>query len=128
MLVLTLTLVQNVILSVEAYKPDVRAVTAHHGESMQEQLSITGRSTVPVDPDYDRIAHALQHEGLRNGRRLAPNGNHNAVDISRIRAGIDVRTTVSCCSTLWHWDNSPTSDHASKHSEPCGPSNAEDHY
>ena len=64
------------------------------GEGPQEQLSITGRSTVPFDPDYDRLAHAIQREGLRNGRRVNQNGNHNAVDIARIQAGIDVRTTV----------------------------------
>ena len=65
------------------------------GEGPHEQLSITGRSTVPFDPDYDRLAHAIQREGLRNGRRVNQNGNHNAVDIARIQAGIDVRTTVS---------------------------------
>ncbi|KAK5061355.1 hypothetical protein LTR84_007897 [Exophiala bonariae] len=60
-------------------------------------LSVTGRSTVPVDPDYDRIAAALQRgaqRANRDGRRVNHNANHNVVDINRITAGVDVRTTI----------------------------------
>lgn len=85
---------QGTVLDVEPYKPDVRPIVAQLAEAL-EQPSITGRSTVPFDPDYDRLAYAIQRDGLRNGRRLNQNGNHNAVDIGRIQAGIDVRTTVS---------------------------------
>ncbi|EXJ80283.1 hypothetical protein A1O1_08425 [Capronia coronata CBS 617.96] len=85
------------VLDFEPYKPDIRAVVSAHGSprSPREQLSITGRSTVPIDPDYDRLATAIQREALRTGRRLSPSINHNAVDIARIQAGIDVRTTAS---------------------------------
>lgn len=61
-----------------------------------EQLSITGRTRVPVDDDYARVANALQRgDPPRGGRRVNQNMNHNAVDIGRIQAGVDVRTTVS---------------------------------
>lgn len=67
-------------------------------------LSVTGRSTVPVDPDYDRLAAAIQRgaqRANRDGRRVNHNANHNVVDINRITAGVDVRTTVSeFCSSF----------------------------
>ncbi|EXJ86496.1 hypothetical protein A1O3_03447 [Capronia epimyces CBS 606.96] len=90
------TMTFGMVLDVEPYKPDVRDVATTIGEapSPREQLSITGRSTVPVDPDYDRLAVVIQRDALRTGRRLNQNANHNAVDIARIQAGIDVRTTI----------------------------------
>lgn len=85
------------VLDLEAYKPDIHplgvAFLDGHN-SPREQLSVTGRSTVPIDPDYERLANAIQHDALRLGRRVLT-ANHNAVDIARIQAGIDVRTTVS---------------------------------
>jgi hypothetical protein len=89
-------------ISVTAYTPDVYNLVAHlSGRNPKElaftsqTLSLTGRSTVPVDPDYDRIAAAIQRGVLRDGRRVNHNANHNAVDLYRITAGVDVRTTVS---------------------------------
>ncbi len=102
-------------MSVDAYTPDIpfvevhcaavqlataQALEARRRQLPHEQLSVTGRSTVPVDPDYERLANAIQRDGLRNERRLNQNGNHNAVDIARIQAGIDVRTTVSVLSSM----------------------------
>ena len=88
-------------MSVTTYTPDVYNLVAHlSGRKPSElaytsqTLSVTGRSTVPVDPDYDRIAAALQRGALRNDRRVNHNTNHNAVDLNRITAGVDVRTTV----------------------------------
>lgn len=89
-------------MTVTTYTPDVYNLVAHlSGRNPRElaytsqTLSITGRSTVPVDPDYDRIAAALQRGALRNDRRVNHNTNHNAVDLNRITAGVDVRTTAS---------------------------------
>ncbi|KAK5289501.1 hypothetical protein LTR99_001470 [Exophiala xenobiotica] len=80
------------VLHAEAYSPDI-VFRADDLEAPFEQLSITGRSTVPVDEDYDRLAYAITRDVLRNGRRLN-NANHNAVDIARIQSGMDVRTTI----------------------------------
>ncbi|KIW57228.1 hypothetical protein, variant 4 [Exophiala xenobiotica] len=80
------------VLHAEAYSPDI-VFHADDVEAPFEQLSITGRSTVPVDEDYDRLAYAITRDVLRNGRRLN-NANHNAVDIARIQSGMDVRTTI----------------------------------
>ncbi|KAJ4569321.1 hypothetical protein HRR79_004174 [Exophiala dermatitidis] len=84
------------VMDAEAFKPDVRPVMSPRSGSVspREQLSITGRSTVPVDPDYDRLAGVIQREALRSGRRINQSANHNAIDIARIQAGIDVRTTI----------------------------------
>lgn len=84
-------------LDVELYTPDIRPVVLDDVdlEIPFEKLSVTGRSTVPVDADYDRLAYVIQRDALRNGRRGNQNGNHNAVDIARIQTGADVRTTVS---------------------------------
>lgn len=108
-LVHRLTLQQHRI-DVTTYTPDVFNLYHHlSGREPQEfafssqTLSITGRSTVPVDPDYDRIAAALQRgaqRANRDGRRVNHNANHNVVDINRITAGVDVRTTVSECYLL----------------------------
>ncbi|KIW97070.1 uncharacterized protein Z519_02462 [Cladophialophora bantiana CBS 173.52] len=87
------TIIHGAVLDVIALQPDVRVVS-EFDEEHHEQLSVTGRSRVPFDPDYDRIAFAIQRDGLRNGRRLNQAMNHNAVDISRIQAGLDVRTTI----------------------------------
>lgn len=93
---------QQYSITVTAYTPDVYNLVAHlSGRDPKEltftsqTLSLTGRSTVPVDPDYDRIAAAIQRGSLRDGRRVNHNANHNAVDLYRITAGVDVRTTVS---------------------------------
>ncbi|OAG34420.1 hypothetical protein AYO21_11408 [Fonsecaea monophora] len=87
------TIIHGAVLDVASFQPDVRVVT-ELDEEHHEQLSVTGRSRVPFDPDYDRIAYAIQRDGLRNGRRLNQAMNHNAVDIARIQAGLDVRTTI----------------------------------
>ncbi|KIW27136.1 uncharacterized protein PV07_06904 [Cladophialophora immunda] len=87
------TIIHGAVLDVAAFQPDVRVPT-QFDEDHHEQLSVTGRSRVPFDPDYDRIAYAIQRDGLRNGRRLNQAMNHNAVDIARIQAGLDVRTTI----------------------------------
>ncbi|OAP57072.1 hypothetical protein AYL99_09185 [Fonsecaea erecta] len=87
------TVIHEAVLDVAPFQPDVR-VAAPFDEEHPEQLSVTGRSRVPFDPEYDRIAHAIQHDGLRHGRRLNQAMNHNAVDIARIQAGLDVRTTI----------------------------------
>ncbi|KAK6379847.1 hypothetical protein LTS17_005921 [Exophiala oligosperma] len=80
------------VLHAEAYSPDI-IFQSDDPDAPFEQLSITGRSTVPVDEDYDRLAYAITRDVLRNGRRLN-NTNHNAVDIARIQSGMDVRTTI----------------------------------
>ncbi|KIW16923.1 hypothetical protein PV08_04113 [Exophiala spinifera] len=82
----------GVVLHAEAYSPDI-VFQSDDVDAPFEQLSITGRSTVPVDEDYDRLAYAITRDVLRNGRRLN-NTNHNAVDIARIQSGMDVRTTI----------------------------------
>ena len=74
------------------YQPDVPLPVID--EEDFEQLSITGRSRVPLDDDYARLTHTIHQEGDHRGRRVNQNMNHNAVDIGRIQAGIDVRTTV----------------------------------
>ncbi|KEF61751.1 uncharacterized protein A1O9_03321 [Exophiala aquamarina CBS 119918] len=92
---------QQYSITVTTYTPDVYNLVAHlNGRNPRDlvfssqTLSITGRSTVPVDPDYDRIAAALQRGALRTDRRINHNTNHNAVDLNRITAGVDVRTTI----------------------------------
>lgn len=74
------------------YRPDV--FVSFTLEEELEQLSITGRSRVPVDDNYTRMAHAIQNDDLALGRRPNQNMNHNAVDVARIQSGLDVRTTV----------------------------------
>ena len=50
------------------------------------------------DGRYDMVRYgANRHLGPRSPRPNQAAGQHNHVDIERIRAGIDVRTTVSCC-------------------------------
>ena len=90
-------LFQGCVLDAVPYRPDVRVPITDEEEL--EQLSITGRTRVPFDDDYNRIAHAIQRDAGPRGTRANQNMNHNAVDIARIQAGIDVRTTV-CNSTL----------------------------
>ncbi|KIX10374.1 uncharacterized protein Z518_01456 [Rhinocladiella mackenziei CBS 650.93] len=91
--VITGTVIRGAVLGLEPFQPDVRDAS-QLAENPQEYLSITGRSTVPFDPDYDRLAFVIQRDALQQGRRFNQNGNHNAIDIVRIRLGIDVRTTV----------------------------------
>ncbi|KAK4940093.1 hypothetical protein LTR10_019722 [Elasticomyces elasticus] len=90
------TVINGAVLDVELYTPDIRPVVVDDVdlEIPFEKLSVTGRSTVPVDSDYDRLAYVIQRDAARNGRRGNQNGNHNAVDISRIQSGADVRTTI----------------------------------
>ncbi|KIX98125.1 uncharacterized protein Z520_06205 [Fonsecaea multimorphosa CBS 102226] len=87
------TMVNGAVLDAATFQPDVLVVSEYNQEQ-EEQLSVTGRSRVPFDPELDRIAYAIQHDGLRHGRRLNQAMNHNAVDIARIQAGLDVRTTI----------------------------------
>lgn len=108
----------------EAYTPDLYNLATHHiGRSPEslvrtpqtlrtpQTISITGRSTVPVDDDYDRMAAAIQRGAHRDNRRVVV-ANHNAVEIQRIMAGIDVRTTVRLSQPV-RSQHSPHSDHAS---------------
>ncbi|ETI23324.1 hypothetical protein G647_05124 [Cladophialophora carrionii CBS 160.54] len=90
------TVIQGCVLDARPYQPDVR-VPIEDEEEIEafQQLSITGRSRVPVDDDdYARLAHTIHRDGLHRGRRVAQNMNHNAVDVARIQAGLDVRTTI----------------------------------
>lgn len=80
--------------------PDMPILGAPSGMStaliMNEQPSVTGRSTVPIDD------HAVQNGWAYANRRpyamrpfFPPGGpNHNQVDVGRIQSGMDVRTTV----------------------------------
>ena len=107
-------------LDVAPYQPDVRLPLMLDEEDEAEQLSITGRSRLPVDDEYARTIYDIQRAGLHHGRRLNQNMNHNAVDIARIQAGLDVRTTVGfsfpiCMAAL----TDPFPDHAAKHPESC---------
>jgi hypothetical protein len=92
-------LFQGVVLEVALYQPDVRLPAARYEAAVHEQLSATGRSRVPIDDNAARIADAIQRDAARDlpqrGRLFSPGMNHNVVDIARIRAGVDVRTTVS---------------------------------
>ncbi|KIW71261.1 hypothetical protein, variant 1 [Phialophora macrospora] len=90
-------LLQGCVLDARSFQPDVRVPIPYDDEDLEalQQLSITGRSRVPVDDeDYARLAHNIHREGLHRGRRVAQNMNHNAVDVARIQAGLDVRTTI----------------------------------
>ncbi|KAI1617806.1 RNA recognition motif 2-domain-containing protein [Exophiala viscosa] len=91
------TVINGTVLDVELYTPDIRPVVLDDLDDLEipfQKLSVTGRSTVPVDSDYDRLAYVIQRDAARNGRRGNQNGNHNAVDIARIQSGADVRTTI----------------------------------
>lgn len=85
-------------MGIEPYAPDV--YIPEPLRQPQEQLSLTGRSTVPVG-DYDRshIAPILASQSFGNAR-VVHNGNHNQVVIGRIQAGVDVRTTVCSSASL----------------------------
>lgn len=68
-------------------------------ETPREQPSATGRSTVPADePGYNTLVDHILHTNVLIGNN--PNqpraSTFTRIDIGRIRAGLDVRTTVSC--------------------------------
>ena len=61
----------------------------------QEQLSITGRSTVPVNDAATMMAMVnLGNPTYGPMNAMNHRNNHNTVSVSRIREGLDVRTTV----------------------------------
>ncbi|KAJ9612200.1 hypothetical protein H2200_003797 [Cladophialophora chaetospira] len=83
------------VLDARPYQPDVRAPYVEDDEI--EQISITGRSRVPFDDEYARLANAIvpiYNDDLHRGGRANQNMNHNAVDVARIQSGADVRTTI----------------------------------
>lgn len=85
-------------INVAEYQPDV--VTNPNRALIRrgpEQLSITGRSVVPCNNEYNNICMALTVKDPNTSlqvRRGNPNGAHNQVSVSRIQAGVDVRTTI----------------------------------
>ena len=108
---------QNCFLDARLHQPDVRFPLGNEDDLVQ--ISVTGRSRVPLDGEYARLAQVIQNDDLHHGRRANQNMNHNAVDVPRIQSGMDVRTTVSTfppcsCSLL---TLTLSTDHASQHPE-----------
>lgn len=89
----SLNLAQDYIIGIEHFTPDL-AKPALSSTRPKEQLSITGRSTVPMDSEYDCLMQNLHMDDGYSFCRPSPHADHNRVDIARIQAGLDVRTTV----------------------------------
>lgn len=104
---------QPVVVKYEPFTPDLSQTSAVRDSNAvwwyqqsnfvldSKKPSATGRSTVPTgDPAYDYLIRELHQEPprkTRDGHRTDRNGQY--IDIHRIRAGIDVRTTVSLKTT-----------------------------
>ena len=96
----TYSLSQEFLVDTAAYTPDVvlmgpPAVATPPSAPCQDLVSVTGRSMVPADtPGYGQILESIQRD-QSFGRRRGAHGQFTRIEISRIRGGADVRTTVS---------------------------------
>ena len=91
------------------------------------QLSLTGRSTIPIDDPAGSLAYPFTSRPTRHSHhsssphhrsgRYDVNGSHNQVDIGRIQRGLDVRTTVGLCLPVSHTPLTCILDYAPQHSQ-----------